>query len=144
MLIEIPSTVSDIMTREVVSVDEDDSLQNLLESMRALRFRHLPVTDDNRLIGLITERDLLRASSSDLLPHGAAQSRELFERFRVRDVMVRDVVVTHPETSIIGAAQLLREKRVGCLPVVDANNVLLGILTTSDCVGALAQATPQR
>jgi CBS domain-containing protein len=144
MLIEIPSTVSDIMTREVVSVDEDDSLQNLLESMRALRFRHLPVTDADRLIGLITERDLLRASSSDLLPHGASQSRELFERFRVRDVMVRDVVVVHPETSVLVAAQRLREKRLGCLPVVDSNNVLVGILTTSDCIGALARATPHR
>jgi CBS domain-containing protein len=144
MLIEIPSTVSEIMTREVISVDEDDSLQNLLESMRALRFRHLPVTDDDRLIGLITERDLLRASTSDLLPHSSAQGRELFERFRVRDVMVRDVAVVHPETTVIGAAQLLREKRVGCLPVIDANNVLLGILTTSDCVAALARATPQR
>jgi CBS domain-containing protein len=144
MLIEIPAHVSDIMTREVVSVDEDDSLQNLLESMRALRFRHLPVTDSDRLIGLVTERDLLKVSSSTLLPHSSTRDRELFERFRVRDVMVRDVVVVHPETSVLGAARLLLDKRIGCLPVVDATNTLVGLVTSSDVISAVARAEHQR
>jgi CBS domain-containing protein len=140
MWIEIPATVSLIMTREVVSVEESDSLTNLLESMHALRFRHLPVTEDDRLIGLVTERDLLQISTSNLLPHRTEQDRALFARYRVRDVMVRDVISVNPDTPITTAGQLLLDKRVGCLPVVDSNNDLVGILTSSDFVASVVRA----
>ena len=75
MLIEVPSTVADAMTSDVAGVDENGSLENLLESMRALRVRHLPVTDDNHLIGLVTERYLLRTADSDIMPLGAERNR---------------------------------------------------------------------
>lgn len=140
MLIEIPDTVSQVMSRELVTVEEDDTLLNLLESMQALRFRHLPVTEDDRLIGLLTERDLLRVSMSNLLPHGASQTRELLERFHVRDVMVRDVITVTPETSLAEASRLLLDKRIGCAPVVDADNVLVGMLTSSDFLKTLSRA----
>jgi CBS domain-containing protein len=139
MKVELPETVSDIMTREVVSVEESDSLINLIEAMRALRFRHLPVTDDDRLIGLLTERDLSALATSNLLPHHAEQSRGLFERFRVRDVMVRDVITVSPDTQLVDAGRLLLSKRIGCLPVVDAQNVLVGIVTSSDFVASLVR-----
>jgi CBS domain-containing membrane protein len=141
MWTELPATVSLIMTREVVSVEESDSLANLLASMQALRFRHLPVTDDDRLIGLLTERDLLRISTSNLLPHSTEQDRELFGRFHVRDVMVRDVITVTPETPVATAGQLLLDKRVGCLPVVDSNNELVGILTSSDFVASVVRSS---
>jgi acetoin utilization protein AcuB len=141
---DIPTSVSEIMTREVVSVEESDSLSNLLESMQALRFRHLPVVDAGHLIGLITERDMLRLSCSNLLPHRAQQDRALFERFLVRDVMVRDVVSVTPQTSVAAAGKLLLDKRIGCLPVVDAENELVGILTSSDFVAIVARPSQTR
>ena len=119
MLIEVPSTVADAMTSDVAGVDENGSLENLLESMRALRVRHLPVTDDNHLIGLVTERYLLRTADSDIMPLGAERNRELFARLRVRDVMVRDVLRVAPDVSLTAAAKLMLERRIGCLPVVD-------------------------
>jgi CBS domain-containing membrane protein len=140
MKIELPDTVSEIMSREVVSVEESDSLLNLLESMRALRFRHLPVTDGDHVIGLLTERDLSALATSSLLPHHAEQSRDLFERFRVRDVMVRDVISVSPDTPLVDAGRLLLSKRIGCLPVVDPQNVLVGIVTSSDFVASLTRA----
>jgi len=138
---ELPTRVSTVMTTDVVSVEESDSLSNLLESMQALRFRHLPVTDENRLIGLVTERDLLRLSTSDLLPHRAQQDRALFLRFRVRDVMVRDVVTVAPDTTLAAAGKLMLDKRLGCLPVVNAANELVGIVTSSDFVEAVVKVT---
>jgi CBS domain-containing protein len=137
---ELPSTVSEMMTTDVVSVEESDHLSNLLESLRALRFRHLPVTDGNRLIGLLTERDLLRLSTSNLLPHRVTQDHALFERFRVRDVMQRDVVTVTPETPVRDAGKLLLDQKLGCLPVVNAANELVGILTSSDFVAAVTKA----
>jgi CBS domain-containing protein len=140
MKIDIPRTVADVMTRDVMSVEESDTLVNLLPSLKTLRFRHLPVTDDDRLIGLVTETDLLGIATSNLLPHGAAQDRMLQERYRVRDIMVRDVLTATPETTLREAAQLLLKQRFGCLPVVNANNVLVGIITGSDFVKLIATA----
>jgi CBS domain-containing protein len=140
MLIEVPEKVSEIMTREVASLDENDNLSNLREAMRAMRFRHMPVTDEGRLIGLVSERDLLRISTSSLWPHQAEQDRALGERFRVRDIMVSDVLTVSPETSIEEAGRLLLRERIGCLPVVDASNMLLGIVTSSDYIRALLDA----
>lgn len=140
MSLEFPTTVSQMMTTDVLSVEETDLLSNLLESLQVLRFRHLPVTDGNRLIGLLTERDLLRLSASNILPHRAQQDEALLGRFRVRDVMVRDIVTVSPETPVAAAAKLLLDKRLGCLPVVNAANELVGIVTSSDFVAAVSKA----
>jgi CBS domain-containing membrane protein len=140
MKVEIPASVSDVMTRDVVSVAEDDTLSNLLGSLKALRFRHLPVTDEDRLIGLVTERDLLALASSTLLPHHGMQDQAIHERFRVRDIMIRDVLTVSPETSLQQAGRLLLKQRFGCLPVVDGSNVLVGILTSSDFIKLVANA----
>ena len=144
MKLEVPSTVAEIMTRDVVTVGEDDSLTNLRESLKTLRFRHLPVTDEDRLIGLVTETDLLGIASSNLLPHHAAQDRDLQKRFRVRDIMVRDVVTVHPGTPLQQAARLLLKQRFNCLPVVDEHGVLRGIVTSSDFTKLIALGRPER
>lgn len=144
MQIDVPTKVADIMTREVASLDENDSLSNLAEAMRVMRFRHMPVTDGDRLIGLVTERDLLRASTSSLWPHRQEQDRELGERFRVRDIMVRDVMTVSPDADLAEAGQLLLRERIGCLPVVDEKNVLLGIITSSDYIRVMVDATHVR
>jgi CBS domain-containing membrane protein len=136
MLLEIPATVAEIMTREVITVEETDTLLNLLESMRALRFRHLPVTDGERLIGLLSERDLLRVSTSNLRPPGSPPTHG----FQVRDIMVRDVVSVRPEATLAAAGKLMLDKRLGCLPVVEADNTLRGILTSSDFLELVVRA----
>jgi CBS domain-containing protein len=144
MNVEIPSTVSEIMSRDVLSVEEDDTLLNLLASLKALRFRHLPVVDESRLIGLVTLTDLLGIASSNLLPHHGEQDRQLQERLRVRDIMAKDVVTVSPDTSLQEAGVLLLKQRVGCLPVVDGTNVVVGIVTASDFVKVVAQRRAPR
>jgi CBS domain-containing protein len=126
-----PQLVSEVMTKDVVSVSEDQTLADLLASMRGMRFRHTPVADDGRLVGLLSERDLLRMSSSSLLPHRDGDEI-LHRRFHVRDVMTKDVATVSPTTTLMHAGALMLEKRIGCLPVVDEKNVLVGIITTSD------------
>lgn len=137
---ELPNQVSEVMSRDVLSVEESDTLTNLLSSLKALRFRHLPVTDDERLIGLVTLTDLLGVTSSNLLPHQVQRDRMLLECFHVRDIMVRDVVTVRPETSLREASKLLWTRRLGCLPVVDEAGALVGMLTASDFVKMVAQA----
>ena len=93
-----PQLVSEVMTKDVVSVSEDQTLADLLASMRGMRFRHTPVTDDGRLVGLLSERDLLRMSSRSLLPHRDGDE-VLHRRFHVRDVMTKDVATVSPSTT---------------------------------------------
>jgi hypothetical protein len=98
MWIEIPATVSLVPTREVVSVEETDSLANLLQSMQALCFRHLPAADDSRLIGLLTERDLLRISTSSLVPHGCCKGLRRLRSFGLRGTRLRSDRHGHSRT----------------------------------------------
>jgi len=130
------------MTEDVCSIEENDDLSNLLQTMQVMRFRHTPVTDGNHLVGLLSERDVLRVSASSLLPHAEQQDQFVQQHFRVRDVMNRELTTVSPDTPLQEATQLLLQQRVGCLPVVDENNVLLGIVTESDLLRVLADLLP--
>jgi CBS-domain-containing membrane protein len=129
-----PQTVSELMSKDVLCLREEQDLHHLDDAMRLLRFRHMPVTADGRLVGLVTQRDVLRISASSLLPGAKEQSNFLARTFLVRDVMVRNVKTVGPGTALATAARLLLGEKLGCLPVVDDHNVLVGILTESDFV----------
>jgi CBS-domain-containing membrane protein len=83
-------------------------------------------------------------STSNLLPRRKQQDQALFERFRVRDVMQRDVVSVKPETPVTVAGQLLLDQQLGCLPVVNAANDLVGIVTSSDFVAVVTKAAKDK
>ena len=138
----LPAVVSDIMTSDVLTVEEDDNLLNMLRAMHTLRFRHTPVTDEGRLVGLLTERDVLAFSASTLLPNRAQSDQLLGERFHIRDVMKRDVKAVAPATSIKEAVSLMLQERIGCLPVVDADNRVVGIVTSTDLHKLLYKLLP--
>jgi CBS domain-containing protein len=97
--------------------------------------RHLPVVSNGALVGVISQRDILRAPGllSDLLSTARAALRSL----RVHDVMSVDLVTIGADASIEDAARKLLNHRVGCLPVVQAE-ALVGIVTTSDLLRAVA------
>ena len=134
-----PKFAAEIMTSEVVTLEENDNLTFLDESMHALRFRHLPVVDGKRLIGLVTQRDVMRVSASSLLPASRQQTALLTRKFLVRDVMARNVQTVRPDTPLAEVAKLLWQKKVGCLPVVEGENTLVGIITEADFVRLFAQ-----
>lgn len=130
----LPQTVADVMSRDVVTVMETQNLDFLTETMRLFRFRHLPVVDDGKLVGLISERDLLRVAASSLLPAAREQTRFLSAQFKVSDIMTRDVQTARASTPLAEAAQWMESKKLGCLPVVDDDNRLVGIITEADFV----------
>jgi CBS domain-containing protein len=125
---------ADLMTKDVVSLEESETLQFVEQSMRALRFRHMPVVDRGRLVGLISHRDVLRYSASSLLPHSKEQTHYLATKFLVRDVMTRDVAAVTPDTPLLEVASRMQKGKLGCLPVVNGENSLVGIITEADFV----------
>jgi CBS domain-containing membrane protein len=124
--------VSEIMSKDVVTLIEDETLAHAKSCMDRGRIRHLPVVQDGRLVGLVTHRDLLAASFSIFAEVEPAEQRRVFVTIPVAEAMHRDVVTVRPETTVAEAARILLDNKYGCLPVVDADGTLVGIVTEAD------------
>jgi CBS domain-containing protein len=131
-----PTIVADLMSRKLVTLFETDALEIIEGGMQRYRFRHLPVVDaQGRLVGLVTQRDLLRVSASSLEPGATERTRELWALRRVADIMTREVTVVASDLLLVEAGRLMRDKKLGCLPVTDDAGLLLGLVTEADFVG---------
>ena len=95
------------------------------------RVRHMPVVHGGRLVGVVSERDLLRASLSNLTAFGNEQRRAFLQAVEIRRVMSSPPVVIHPDATPEEAALMMAEQKIGCLPVLDGEN-LVGLLTETD------------
>jgi CBS domain-containing membrane protein len=124
--------VRDLMTTDVVTLTEDETLAHAQRCMARGRIRHLPVVRDGTLVGLVTHRDLLAASFSIFAEVEASEQRRVFTTVRVVEAMHRDVVTVSPGLTVSKAARILLENKYGCLPVVSDENDLLGIVTEAD------------
>ena len=123
--------VEDIMSKDLVTLKENESLNLAHAAMHLARIRHLPVVNDTgRLMGVVTHRDLLRAQGSALNPtHN--RKREL--AIPAHSIMQKDVETMSPQTTALEAAKRLYAGKIGCLPVVE-NERLVGIVTEADFV----------
>ena len=124
--------VAELMSTDLVTLTEDETLAHAQRCMARGRIRHLPVVRDDRLVGLVTHRDLLAASFSIFAEVARDEQRRIFDTVRVVDAMHRDVVTVSPDLGVAQAASILLENKYGCLPVVGADGALLGILTEAD------------
>ena len=134
-------TLSSIMKADIVSIGMDESLKSALDMCTDRRIRHLPVVDeDGTLVGILTDRDIRYYLSPRLGTISENNSdRATLER-RVHTAMVRNVVTGTPDMSLGAAAKKLLQDRVGCLPVVDNDHRVVGVVTTSDFLLLLAAA----
>ena len=131
--------VRDLMSHPVRTLERNDILSNADSVMRNERIRHLPVLDDvGRLVGIISQRDLFLNALVRALGYGTMARDRSFRSIAVKEVMTEDVVTTTPETPITAAAQMMVDRKIGCLPVVESN-ALVGILSESDIVAAVAR-----
>ncbi len=124
--------VKDSMTREVVTLTPDTTAGDALALCREKKIRHLPVLEGGRLAGMVSDRDLRLATPA----LGDAARAEALAKIQVADVMSREVFTAHPEDPIEQAANEMRERRIGCLAVVE-HDELVGIVTSSDVMEAL-------
>jgi CBS domain-containing protein len=123
--------IRDIMKSKVVSVSADDTLWTVKEIMELGSVRHLPVVRKGELIGVVSQRDLLRASLSSVMGIEGSEHRVFLEQVRISDVMSSDPISISTGQSIRGAARIMAERKIGCLPVVDEGQ-LVGIVTETD------------
>jgi acetoin utilization protein AcuB len=124
--------VKDSMTREVVSLPPQSTAGEALALCRERSIRHLPVLEDDRLVGIVSDRDLRSATPA----LGDPARAEALGRILVHEVMAREVATAHPDDPIEEAANAMRERKIGCLPVIE-DDALVGIVTSSDVMEAL-------
>jgi CBS domain-containing membrane protein len=129
--------VRDLMTEKVVSVGPGTDLLTVRNLMDDRLIRHLPVVEDGMVVGLISQRDLLRvaADRSDL---PLSLALDVLRMTRARDVMTRDVETVGADDALADAARLMLDNKYGCLPVADGG-ALCGILTEADFVRLVAR-----
>jgi acetoin utilization protein AcuB len=130
--------VRDFMTTEVTTLQESDSLLDAAMVFVRSSFRHLPVLRDKKLVGVITERDVKQFAPSLLGRTSADEYNQIMETTPISRVMSRELVTLEPEHSMREAAEIMHSKRIGCLPVVEGEE-LAGLLTTTDMVALLIQ-----
>ena len=124
--------VRDIMTSPVFAVGHRDNLKVVEDLMEWKHVRHLPViAEDDRLVGLITHRDLLRACVSSIAGISRQEQDALLRGIPVQEIMKAEVLTVGPGTDAREAARTMLDHKIGCLPVVDGKR-LVGILTEAD------------
>lgn len=125
-------TIGAIMSREVEVVAPDTALMEIQERFHEHGFRHLLVVEDGRLVGVISDRDVLR-TVSPFLDTLAEEPRDVKTLTRpAREVMQADLITVRPETLVEKAAKLLLDHTISCLPVVTDDGELVGIVTSKD------------
>jgi CBS domain-containing membrane protein len=127
------SPISEIMTTRVHSLQEHEHLSRACCLMAENHLRHVPVLHGKRLVGLISHRDLCRAMPSSLL--GAEDGKEkgfIDSLARVEDVMISDPKTLRPSDPMKVALEVLIETKYGCLPIVDDQGELAGIVSSHD------------
>ena len=130
--------VGNYMTPEPVTVSEGDNMAEAVLVMRRHQIRHLPVVNGNLLVGIVTDRDLRRASPSLLSGIAEDQYQEVLESTPVSKIMTREPFTVRLDTDLVDAVSILVDKRISSLPVVNGAE-LVGILTEIDALRVLLE-----
>jgi acetoin utilization protein AcuB len=125
--------VRNIMSKNVVSINENTLVDDAKKIMEAWRIRRLPVMKKDKLIGLVTKHMMLKAEPSPATSLSIYELRYILAKMTVKEIMVKNPVTVSPDMPVEEALRLGEEKRHGAFPVV-ANKRLIGIVTESDVV----------
>ena len=129
--------VRELMTADVVTVARNDTLALADDLMKARKIRHLPVVEEGRLVGMLTQRDLFQAALSNALGFGEKARKDFLKTVPVKETMTDEVITIDGDAEIREAARTMLDRKVGCLPVVEGGK-LVGILSETDLLKVIA------
>ena len=128
--------VEQVMTRDPATVTPNDSIRVAVERMNEHHCRRLPVAENARLIGIVTDRDLRRATNSPFVLRERWYDEFMLDHIPVRACMTANPVTVTPDTPIVDAAKLMHDRKIGGLPVIE-DDFLVGIVTETDLLNYL-------
>ena len=126
------------MTKVVVTVSGATRVREASDLMKTHKIRHLPVVEEGRLVGIISDRDLREVVPSQVATSKIETVQHFLDKIQVQLVMTKQVVGISPDGSLAKAADLMVRNKIGCLPVLDGY-ALVGIITGSDILRAVAE-----
>jgi len=135
--------VRDFMTTDLTTLREDEVLLDATLIFARSSLRHIPIVNGRRLVGIVTERDLKHYTPSILSGIPPEEYNRLMETTPISKIMTRSPLTIEPDKTVYEAVHLLHERRIGCLPVVEGDE-LKGIVTTSDMLNVLLQMLRER
>ena len=129
--------VRDIMMKGPVTLEADDVLDLADDVMNLGRIRHIPIVEGERVVGVVSQRDLFYSALVKALGFKQREQKDLMRTLRVQEVMSKPVITIPPDATAKEAARLMAEKKIGCLPVVDGE-ALVGLVTETDILRYVA------
>ena len=133
--------VGNWMTKDVISVDVSDSMQDAARLIRGHKIKRLPVMENNKLVGIVTDRDLKTASASDVTTLEIHELLFLISEIKISDIMTKDPITIPLDYTIDEAAQILLEHKLSGAPVVDDEGQVTGVITQTDIFRVLVLFT---
>jgi acetoin utilization protein AcuB len=128
--------VRDYMTPDPQTLDAQSTLLDAVLMMRRSELRHIPILEDGRVVGILSDRDVARFAPSILVTHTAQDYNRVFEETPIAKVMSRKLVHTTPDAKLAEAVHVIYSQKLGCLPVLESDR-LVGIITVTDMLRAL-------
>jgi acetoin utilization protein AcuB len=129
------------MSKNVITVNVDDSMQDAIGLLKQHNIRMLPVLKKGKLVGIVTDRDLKKASASDATSLEIHELLYLLTKIQVKSIMTKDPITVTTDWTVEETAELLLQNRISGVPVVDDRGDLVGVITQADVFRVLISLT---
>jgi len=129
------------MSKDVITVDVEDSMDDAVKLMKQNDIRMLPVLKKEKLVGIITDRDLKRSAASDATTLDVHELPYLVSKIKVRNIMTKDPITVPWDYTIEETAEVLLKNKISGVPVVDQNSDIVGTITQTDLFRVLISLT---
>jgi acetoin utilization protein AcuB len=133
--------VNNSMSKNIITVDENDSMQDAMKLLKEHDIRMLPVLKKGKLVGIVTDRDLKRASASDATTLEIHELLYLLTRIKVKDILTKEVITVPPDFTVEETVLVLLKNKISGAPVVDSKGQLVGTITQTDLFRLLISLT---
>jgi acetoin utilization protein AcuB len=129
--------IRNFMTKNVFTIDAEESMPKAIQLLKQHKINMLPVTHQGKLIGVITDRDLKKASPSEATDLDAHELKYLLNKIKIKDIMTKKVITIPPDFTIEEAAEILMDNDISGAPVANERGDMEGIITSTDLYKAL-------
>ena len=133
--------VKNWMSKKVVTIDENDSMQDAINLIKQHKINMLPVMKKEKLVGIVTDRDLKKASASDATTLDVHELLYLISKIKIKDIMSKKPVTVPFDFTIEETASILLENDISGAPVVDNDKQLVGVITQADIFKVIISLT---
>jgi acetoin utilization protein AcuB len=131
-------SVNKLMSKDLVTLQVDDTLSTIRDIFNLVTFHHLIVEDEGKLVGIISDRDYLKKISKNLDSPDETNNDSLVFAIKAHEIMNRRLVTVNITSSILDVVKTFHKSRMSCLPVIDDEGKAIGIISWKDIMDALA------